>query len=52
LYKYHHTLFFVVTYIIKWSKLGSYLHNASIWGQFSRAILVKIWVFDPQGDHN
>ena len=33
-------------FIIKWSKLGSYLHNTNL-GSF----LVEIWEFDPEGDH-
>jgi len=48
LYKYHHTLIFVDTYIIKWSKLGSFfLPNTSIWGHF----LVKFGYLTPRGDH-
>jgi hypothetical protein len=31
--------------IIKWFKLGSYMHNNNIW----HILLVKIWVFDPPG---
>ena len=39
-------LFFFLFYIIKWSKMGSYLHNINIWGNFCQTMDIL-----PPGNH-